>query len=110
MKFSQVIWKPISDSTNYLEYAELMSETFGYEMPASSLSEELSRELAFSHPLKLNKFEPLYYREDEPNEFIFRTDSAEMPYIFVHLTWETERDIAFPYIERVDVEKLLISK
>jgi len=51
MKFSQVVWKPISDS-----------------------------------------------------------NSAEMPYIFVHLTWETERDIAFPYIERVDVEKLLISK
>jgi len=82
-----IVWKSISDSTNYLEYAQLMSETFGYEI----------------------KFKPLYYREDDPNQFIFSTDSPDSPYIFVHLTWKVEHDINFPYIKKIDIDSLTIT-
>jgi len=86
-----------------------MSETFGYEMPAQTLSDEVTRELAPTHPLKLNKFKPLYYREDDPNQFIFSTDSPDSPYIFVHLTWKVEHDINFPYIKKIDIDSLTIT-
>jgi len=103
MKPQSSAWKPIDDSIDYLEYARLMHESFGDELPASTLEEELHRELADSHPLKNSQFKALYYKEGNPNEFIYTSNHTLYPTISVHLTWRNEIDPMFPSLSVIDI-------
>lgn len=90
------MWTKDFDQSEALEYPQAMAETFDGESVASSLELELARELSTKHPLKGCSFIVLAKSDDDPNEFIFKTNHPEHPVVRVHLTWQKESDPSFP--------------
>ena len=101
-------WQVIGSEEECLEYAQMMSETFGEEYPAATLAAEFQRELCCAHYLKGVEVKAIAKAADNPHEFIFETAHQDYPLIFVHLTWRAELDTDFPRIEKVEFERGLI--
>lgn len=69
----------------------------GWLGQAGSAEAELEREVSSGHPLFGMTCRAVGFHADDPNEFLFATDSPAAPLAFVHLTWKAERDPTWPY-------------
>ena len=96
-------WETDFDEQSTMEYPTLMSETFGYAISSTSPAEQLRKELCMNHPLLESEFTLFAVPKDNPNEFIFSTSDERYPLIFVHLTWNEQKEEGFPRIEKVEI-------
>jgi hypothetical protein len=92
-------WEPIASDDACLEYPRLTTETFGDELPACSLSVELQREVAPTHPLYRVACRAVARNGQDPKEFLFFTAHPRMPLAFVHLTWRKEELPDYPWMK-----------
>ena len=65
---------------------------------ASTVLEELHREICESHPLFGIDCVPIAYDTQTPKEFLFVTNKPDLPVVLVHFTWRWEPDPRFPFI------------
>ncbi len=69
----------------------------GWLGQVGSVEAELQSEVCEGHPLYHVPCRVVAWNVDDPNEFLFVTDNPAMPLVFVHLTWQAERDPTWPY-------------
>lgn len=77
-------WKPLPLPSGWLGKVE-------------SVEAELRSEVCSGHLLHQVSCRAIGWNSEDPNEFLFETDSPEIPLAFVHQTWQTERDPNWPY-------------
>lgn len=87
-------WKAIDEEP--YEYANLIAETFGFELPNPSYEKELQREICSTHILWGHKVRAIGYCLDDINEILYETNLPGSPYVVVHLTWAKEKSPKFP--------------
>ncbi len=57
----------------------------------------MHREVPPGHVLHGETCRAVAYNPEHSDEFLFVTDNPNTPIAFVHLTWQIERDPAWPY-------------
>jgi hypothetical protein len=86
-------WKPLTDGDESLLPAVISGE-------ASTIIEELNREMCDTHPLQDVKCVPVAYDNRTCKEYLLSTDMLDSPFVLVHLTFTKESDPRWPFIIR----------
>jgi hypothetical protein len=90
-------WAPLGDEKQRLGLPAVRNEVFGGEPVASSIVEELRREVCSDHPLAGHRCVPVAYNREDENEFVFLTSNPELLVAVVHLTWKQEASPKWPW-------------
>jgi len=90
-------WSPLTDSQASIDFVRSLADPFDEEPLASTIEAELQRELCPGHPLYRVETWVVASNREDFNEYLFVTDDAKMPVVFVHLTWTQERTPDFPF-------------
>ena len=90
-------WAPFRDEKQHLGLPAVRASVFGTGVIASSLTEELRREVCPTHPLAGHECVPVAYNREDENEFVFLTSNSALPVVVVHLTWKVERSPKWPF-------------
>jgi hypothetical protein len=86
-------WAPIGD-----EFEALANGRRWGNGVASTIIDELHREICEIHPLYGVGCIPIAYDARSGKEFVFLTDKLDAPVVLVHFTWNQERDPKWPFI------------
>jgi hypothetical protein len=90
-------WEALDDEGTRLGLPGARAAIFGRGAIASTLADELQREVCSEHPLAGHRCTAVAFNREDENEFLFVTTNPSFPVAVVHLTWEIERRPEYPY-------------
>lgn len=65
---------------------------------ASTVLEELRREICDQHPLVGVACRPVAWETESKKDFLFLTERPDMPVVLVHFTWTAEQKPDWPFV------------
>ena len=92
-------WAPLEAEATHLGLPGACASIFGTGAIADSLVAELQREVSPLHALAGLVCVAVGFNREDENEFLFTTNSENIPLAVVHLTWEVEKRAKWPWMQ-----------